>query len=136
MAVTGRVVLAATPLGDPGDASARLVQALATADVVAAEDTRRTRRLAGDLGVRIAGRIVSFYDAVEADRVGDLVAAARDGATVLVVSDAGMPTVSDPAWVRTPIDRFVLARLDQPTDREEWHMNPQTVNAVNLPDPL
>ena len=109
MAVTGRVVLAATPLGDPGDASARLVQALATADVVAAEDTRRTRRLAGDLGVRIAGRIVSFYDAVEADRVGDLVAAARDGATVLVVSDAGMPTVSDPGFrlVRAAVDAGV-----------------------------
>jgi 16S rRNA (cytidine1402-2'-O)-methyltransferase len=106
---TGRVVLAATPLGDPGDASARLVEALATADIVAAEDTRRTRRLASDLGVRIAGRVVSFYDAVEADRSGELVAAALEGATVLVVSDAGMPTVSDPGFrlVRAAVDANV-----------------------------
>ena len=102
-------MLAATPLGDPRDASARLVDALATADVVAAEDTRRTRRLAADLGVRIAGRVVSFYDAVEADRTVELVAAAQGGATVLVVSDAGMPTVSDPGFrlVRAAVDADV-----------------------------
>lgn len=91
-------MLAATPLGNPGDASARLVEALATADVVAAEDTRRTRRLAADLGVRMTGRIVSFYDAVERERSRELVDCARAGQTILVVSDAGMPTVSDPGY--------------------------------------
>ena len=98
MVQPGRVVLAATPLGDPADASARLVRELATADIVAAEDTRRLRRLAADLGVRVTGRIVSFYDAVEAARADELVAAAAAGARVLVVSDAGMPTVSDPGF--------------------------------------
>jgi 16S rRNA (cytidine1402-2'-O)-methyltransferase len=91
-------VLAATPLGDPGDASARLIAALASADIVAAEDTRRLRRLAAALDVRPAGRLVSFYDAVEADRTSELVDAALSGATVLVVSDAGMPTISDPGF--------------------------------------
>jgi 16S rRNA (cytidine1402-2'-O)-methyltransferase len=85
-------------LGNPGDASTRLVDALATADVVAAEDTRRTRRLAADLGVTIGGRIVSFYDAVERERSRELADLALAGQTILVVSDAGMPTVSDPGY--------------------------------------
>ena len=91
-------MLAATPLGNPGDASPRLVDALATADVVAAEDTRRTRRLAADLGVTMSGRVVSFYDAVERERSRELVDLAHAGRTILVVSDAGMPTVSDPGF--------------------------------------
>lgn len=95
---SGRIVLAATPLGNPADASARLATALATADVVAAEDTRRTRRLAGDLGVTIAGRLVSFYDAVERERAVELIDSALEGAVVLVVTDAGMPSVSDPGY--------------------------------------
>ncbi|MFI0431940.1 MAG: 16S rRNA (cytidine(1402)-2'-O)-methyltransferase, partial [Candidatus Nanopelagicales bacterium] len=91
-------MLAGTPLGRPADASGRLAELLGSADVVAAEDTRRTRRLAADLEVAIGGRLVSFYDAVEAARVDQLVAAAAEGATVLVVSDAGMPLVSDPGY--------------------------------------
>jgi 16S rRNA (cytidine1402-2'-O)-methyltransferase len=94
----GRVVLAATPLGNPADASSRLVEALASADVVAAEDTRRVRRLASDLGVSMTGRIVSFYDAVERERSVELADAAEAGQVILVVSDAGMPTVSDPGY--------------------------------------
>ena len=97
-AAAGRIVLAATPLGNPGDASARLLDALATADVVAAEDTRRLRRLVADLGVVPTGRIVSFYDAVERERSEELVVQAEQGAVILVVSDAGMPTVSDPGF--------------------------------------
>lgn len=95
---TGLLLLAATPLGHPGDASTRLVEALRTADVVAAEDTRRVRTLATALGVTPAGRIVSHYDAVEARRAPELVDAVRSGKTVLVVTDAGMPSVSDPGY--------------------------------------
>ncbi len=91
-------MLAATPLGHPGDASARLVEALGGADVIAAEDTRRLRRLAAALGVDIRGRVVSHYDAVEVARTPALVAAVREGQTVLVVTDAGMPSVSDPGF--------------------------------------
>ena len=95
---SGVLVVAGTPIGDPSDASPRLREALATADVVAAEDTRRTRRLASDLGVTIAGRVVSYYDAVETARLPELLAALRGGESVLLVTDAGMPSVSDPGY--------------------------------------
>lgn len=92
------LVLAATPLGNAGDASPRLVAALAAADVVAAEDTRRLRTLAAALGVTVRGRVTSHYDAVEAARLPGLLDAVRAGRTVLVVTDAGMPAVSDPGY--------------------------------------
>jgi 16S rRNA (cytidine1402-2'-O)-methyltransferase len=95
---TGGLVLAATPLGDSRDASPRLRDALAGADVVAAEDTRRLRSLAAALGVTVGGRVVSHYDAVEAARLPRLLAEVRAGRTVLVVTDAGMPAVSDPGY--------------------------------------
>ncbi|BBY57560.1 16S rRNA (cytidine(1402)-2'-O)-methyltransferase [Mycolicibacterium sarraceniae] len=95
---TGRLLLGATPLGQPGDASKRLLDALATADVVAAEDTRRVRTLAQSLGVRIGGRVVSLFDQNEAARVPALVDDIKAGATVLMVSDAGMPLINDPGY--------------------------------------
>ncbi|MGW5289313.1 16S rRNA (cytidine(1402)-2'-O)-methyltransferase [Rhodococcus pyridinivorans] len=94
----GRLVLAATPMGDIGDASARLRDALGTADVIAAEDTRRTKALAAALGVTITGRVVSFYDQVEVSRLPGLVTDIEEGRTVLLVTDAGMPSVSDPGY--------------------------------------
>ena len=94
----GRVILAGTPLGQPGDASARLRDALATTPVIAAEDTRRLRRLCSDLGVVPVGRVVSFFDANESARLALLLAALRGGDDVLVVSDAGMPSVADPGY--------------------------------------
>ncbi|MBA2768861.1 MAG: 16S rRNA (cytidine(1402)-2'-O)-methyltransferase [Sporichthyaceae bacterium] len=94
----GVLVLAGTPIGDPADASARLVRELASADVVAAEDTRRLRRLARELEVEVRARLVSYYDANESARTPELVAAMRDGAKVLLVTDAGMPSVSDPGY--------------------------------------
>jgi len=103
---SGRLLLAATPLGQPSDASPRLIDALARADVVAAEDTRRLRTLAKALDAPITGRVVSLYDRVEAARVPGLVDAITAGATVLVVSDAGMPLISDPGY------RLVVACVD------------------------
>ena len=94
----GRLLLAATPLGLPADASARLITALGSADVVAAEDTRRIRTLAQSLHVRIVGRVVSLFDQNEVTRVPALVDEIRGGATVLVVSDAGMPVINDPGY--------------------------------------
>jgi 16S rRNA (cytidine1402-2'-O)-methyltransferase len=90
--------LAATPIGRPDDASPRLAEALANADVVAAEDTRRLRRLAADLGVTITGRIVSYFDGNERERTPDLINALTDGLDVLLVTDAGMPSVADPGY--------------------------------------
>ncbi len=97
-APAGRVVLAGTPIGNPEDAPPRLAAALATADVIAAEDTRRLRRLCAALGVVPTGRVVSSHEHNEGARGADLVEAAARGATVLVVTDAGMPTVSDPGY--------------------------------------
>ena len=102
----GRLLLGATPLGQPSDASPRLINALRDADVVAAEDTRRVRTLATALGVTISGRVVSMFDQVEAARVPALVDDIKAGATVLVVSDAGMPLISDPGY------RLVVACAD------------------------
>ena len=92
------LLLGATPLGRPDDASKRLIDALAAADVVAAEDTRRVRALAASLGVAIGGRVISLFDQNEAARVPGLMAEIAAGATVLLVSDAGMPLVNDPGY--------------------------------------
>jgi len=100
------LVLAATPIGNVADASPRLRDALATADVIAAEDTRRLSRLTAALGVTVTGRVVSFYDAVEAARTPTLLADLVAGRTVVLVSDAGMPLVSDPGH------RLVAAAID------------------------
>jgi len=86
------------PIGDPADASARLGPALASASLIAAEDTRRLRRLASALGVRLTGRVVSYYDDVEARRVPGLLAELAAGEDVLLVTDAGLPGVSDPGY--------------------------------------
>ena len=94
----GRLLVGATPLGQPSDASARLIRALGSADVIAAEDTRRIRTLATALEVKPAGRIVSLYDQNESSRVPALLDDIRGGATVLLVSDAGMPLISDPGY--------------------------------------
>jgi 16S rRNA (cytidine1402-2'-O)-methyltransferase len=102
----GELVLAATPLGNPGDASARLQTALAEADVVAAEDTRRLRRLAADLAVRIGGRVVSYFEANEVTRAPELLSELLAGRRVLLVTDAGMPSISDPGY------RLVVAAVD------------------------
>jgi 16S rRNA (cytidine1402-2'-O)-methyltransferase len=94
----GTLLIAAAPIGRPEDASARLAAALGQARIIAAEDTRRVRRLAAALGVRLTARIVSYYDDVEAGRAVRLLAELQAGHDVLVVTDAGMPGVSDPGY--------------------------------------
>ncbi|WP_040159613.1 16S rRNA (cytidine(1402)-2'-O)-methyltransferase [Mobilicoccus massiliensis] len=92
------LVLAATPIGDPRDASLRLVDALEHAHLVAAEDTRRLKRLAAMLEIHVGGRIVAYHEHNEATLTGDLVARMTAGEQVLLVTDAGMPSVSDPGY--------------------------------------
>ncbi|TDU91311.1 16S rRNA (cytidine1402-2'-O)-methyltransferase [Kribbella voronezhensis] len=104
--MTGRLVLAGTPIGDLGDASARLARVLGEADVVAAEDTRRLRRLTTELGIVVHGRVLSFFEGNERERTPELVAALLEGQTVVVVTDAGMPSVSDPGY------RLVAAAIE------------------------
>jgi 16S rRNA (cytidine1402-2'-O)-methyltransferase len=96
--LAGILTVAAVPIGQPADASARLGPALRAAALIAAEDTRRLRRLAGALGVQLTGRLVSYYDAVEGRRTAGLLAELTAGQDVLLVTDAGMPGVSDPGY--------------------------------------
>jgi 16S rRNA (cytidine1402-2'-O)-methyltransferase len=91
--------VAATPIGNPADASPRLGEALATADIVAAEDTRRLARLCAAIGVSVSGRVVSLFEGNERRRAAELADAVRDGAHVVLVTDAGMPLVSDPGYL-------------------------------------
>ena len=102
----GVLVLAATPIGQVGDAPPRLATELAGADVVAAEDTRRLRRLTTELGIAIGGRVVSYFEGNESARTPQLVEALRAGQRVVLVTDAGMPSVSDPGY------RLVVAAVD------------------------
>ncbi len=95
---SGLLVLAATPIGQVGDAPPRLAQVLATADVIAAEDTRRLRRLLADLGVSPQGKVVSYFEGNEASRTPELVTSLESGSTIVLVTDAGMPSVSDPGY--------------------------------------
>jgi 16S rRNA (cytidine1402-2'-O)-methyltransferase len=103
---TGALVLAATPIGRIEDASPRLAAELVTADVVAAEDTRRLRRLASDLGVEVTGRVVSYFEGNEHIRTESLLASLLAGDRVVLVTDAGMPSVSDPGY------RLVAAAIE------------------------
>jgi 16S rRNA (cytidine1402-2'-O)-methyltransferase len=100
------LILAATPIGQVADASGRLGKALVSADVVAAEDTRRLKRLAAELGVEIGGRIVSYFEGNEERRTPELAAMLGEGSTVVLVTDAGMPSVSDPGY------RLVVAAIE------------------------
>ncbi|UNZ18918.1 16S rRNA (cytidine(1402)-2'-O)-methyltransferase [Streptomyces sp. 891-h] len=105
--MTGTLVLAGTPIGDPSDAPPRLAAELEAADVVAAEDTRRLRKLTQALGVVPAGRIVSYFEGNEAARTPELAEALAQGSRVVLVTDAGMPSVSDPGY------RLVAAAVER-----------------------
>lgn len=105
--MTGTLVLAGTPIGEIADAPPRLATELAAADVIAAEDTRRLRRLTQALDVQPSGRIVSYFEGNEAARTPELAEALAGGARVLLVTDAGMPSVSDPGY------RLVAAAVER-----------------------
>ncbi len=104
------LVVVAAPIGRVSDASPRLAAELAGADVIAAEDTRRLRRLAAELGVELSGTVVSYFEGNETQRVPALVEQLRNGSRVVLVSDAGMPSVSDPGF------RLVAAAVDAEVD--------------------
>ena len=102
----GRLLVGATPLGQPSDASTRLVRALGSADVIAAEDTRQLQLLLRRLGVATDAQVVSYFEGNEASRTPGLVEAMADGQVVVLVTDAGMPSVSDPGY------RLVVAAIE------------------------
>ena len=101
-----KLLLAGVPLGNPGDASTRLISAIKSATIIAAEDSRRFQRLCQDLDVSATGKVLSFFEGNEEERTEQLLNELKNGAEVLVVTDAGMPTVSDPGFklVRAAVD--------------------------------
>ncbi|MDR7252211.1 16S rRNA (cytidine1402-2'-O)-methyltransferase [Nocardioides sp. BE266] len=96
--MAGVLVLAGTPIGQAGDAPSRLAAELSGADVVAAEDTRRLKRLCADLDITLSGRVVSYFEGNEQARTPALLEALLAGDRVVLVTDAGMPSVSDPGY--------------------------------------
>ena len=109
----GRLVLVATPIGNLGDLTPRAVAVLRDADVIAAEDTRRTRALLTHAEVPARGRLVAVHEHNERQRATELVAAVRSGSLVAVVTDAGMPGISDPGSriVRVAVDAGVTVEV-------------------------
>jgi 16S rRNA (cytidine1402-2'-O)-methyltransferase len=95
---SGVIVLAATPIGDSRDASPRLIEEFRRADLIAAEDTRRLQWLLDRLGVQSSARVLSYFEGNEEGRTPQLLQAVRTGSRVLLVTDAGMPSVSDPGY--------------------------------------
>ena len=94
----GQLILAATPLGNVWDASERLKQTLCSADLIAAEDTRRAKRLFSDLCLEVAAPIISLFEDNEEKKIPDLIAKLKEGQRIVVISDAGTPGVSDPGY--------------------------------------
>ncbi len=94
----GVIVLGATPIGNLSDASPRLREMMSTADIIAAEDTRNFHHLAHALGIKITAKVMSLHEHNEAHKLSEVIELAAQGATILVVSDAGMPAVSDPGY--------------------------------------
>jgi len=107
-----KLVLAGVPLGNPGDASARLISAIKSASIIAAEDSRRFQRLCQDLNVVTNAKVLSFFEGNEDERTEQLLKELQNGAEVLVVTDAGMPTVSDPGF------KLVRAAIESKIDIE------------------
>ena len=108
-----KLLLAGVPLGNPGDASARLINAIQSASIIAAEDSRRFQRLCQDLGVSSEAKVLSFFEGNEEERTEQLLNELKNGSDVLVVTDAGMPTVSDPGFklVRAAVEAKILVEV-------------------------
>ena len=121
--MTGVLVLAATPIGRTADAPPRLAEELANADVIAAEDTRRLKRLTSELGIEVRGRVSSYFEGNEQARTPQLIEALEAGQRVVLVTDAGMPSVSDPGYrlVKAAVERDLdgdrRARAERGADR-------------------
>ena len=109
----GELILAAAPLGNVGDASTRLREEIERSEFVAAEDSRRFARLCKDLGIDFKGKVISFFEGNEVQRLAELEQALMTHDRVLLITDAGMPTVSDPGYraVRMAIDSGFNVRV-------------------------
>ena len=121
----GELILAAAPLGNIGDASIRLREEIERSQFVAAEDSRRFNRLCKDLGIEFKGKVISFFEGNEVQRLAELEQALNTNDRVLFITDAGMPTVSDPGYraVRMAIDSgFEVRVLPGPSEIGRAHV--------------
>lgn len=98
MTKPGKLVLAARPIGNFKDSSLRLIAALKSADLIAAEDTRKLKRLLSDLAIKTSAKIISYFEENEISKIGYLLTEVRAGKEVLLISDAGTVTISDPGF--------------------------------------
>ena len=107
------LILAAIPLGNSGDASTRLKECIESVEYVAAEDSRRFARLCQDLGIRHQAKVISFFEGNEIERLAGLIEILETGKDLLVVSDAGMPGISDPGYrlVREAVSRKIQIQV-------------------------
>lgn len=107
------LILAATPLGNPQDASQSLKDAISSAKFIAAEDSRKFSRLCSDIGTTHSAKVISFFEGNENERIDELTRILKDGSDLLVVTDAGMPGVSDPGYrlVRAAVENGILVKV-------------------------
>jgi 16S rRNA (cytidine1402-2'-O)-methyltransferase len=107
------LILAAIPLGNPGDASTNLREAIVGAKFIAAEDSRKFSRLCSDLGITYSAKIISFFEGNEIERLNELVAILESGSDLLVVTDAGMPGISDPGYrlARAAVEKNIKIKV-------------------------
>lgn len=107
------LILAAIPLGNPADASANLREAIVGAKFIAAEDSRKFSRLCSDLGITYSAKIISFFEGNESERLDELVAILESGSDLLVVTDAGMPGISDPGYrlARAAVEKNIKIKV-------------------------
>ena len=107
------LILAAIPLGNPGDASLNLREAIVNAKFIAAEDSRKFSRLCSDLGITYSAKIISFFEGNEIERLDELVKILESGSDLLVVTDAGMPGISDPGYrlARAAVEKNIKIKV-------------------------
>ena len=107
------LLLAAIPLGNPKDASISLREAIVNAKFIAAEDSRKFTRLCHDLNVVYTAKVISFFEGNEVERIDELVGLMVGGEDLLVVTDAGMPGISDPGYrlVRAAVEKEIQVKV-------------------------
>jgi 16S rRNA (cytidine1402-2'-O)-methyltransferase len=107
------LILACAPLGNPGDATTRLREVITSAKFIAAEDSRKLTRLAHDLGIVYTGKVISYFEGNESERLDQLTEILESGEDLLVITDAGAPGVSDPGYrlIRAAIEKNIEIKV-------------------------
>ena len=113
------LIIAAVPIGNPEDASMRLIKAIESAEIVAAEDSRKFQRLCQDLNLQPKAKVISYFDGNESERLSKLIEQLNSGIRILLVTDAGMPAISDPGYLL--VESAVQNRSEEHTSELQSH---------------